>query len=119
MSYEPSNPLTIPVYQILLSLSDRDMHGYAILRDIEERTAGEVKLAAGTLYAAVARLVREGLIEEIVEVGDHDADARRRYYRITSRGRRAAAADAERMRRFVRMAEDKDLIASPASGERS
>lgn len=116
---EPStHSLTIPVYQILLSLADRDLHGYAILRDVEDRTGGEVKLAAGTLYAAIARLVREGLIEELPEAAAEQADARRRTYRITEQGRRAAAADAERMRRFVRMAEDKDLLPA-ASGKRS
>lgn len=118
MVEQPAHPLTIPVYQILLSLSDRDLHGYAILRDVEERTAGEVTLAAGTLYAAIARLVRDGLVEELVEVADADGDLRRRTYRITEQGRRAAAADAERMRRFVRMAEDKELLPA-ASGERS
>lgn len=113
---QPANPLSIPVYQILLSLSDRDLHGYAILRDVEERTGGEVKLAAGTLYAAIARLVRDGLIEELDEV-DAD-DPRRRHYRITEHGRGAAAADAERMLRCVRMAQDKDLIAAAAPGSK-
>lgn len=116
MPARPANPLSIPVYQILLSLCDRDLHGYAILRDVEARTDGEVRLAAGTLYAAIARLLRDGLIEELEEV-DAD-DARRRRYRITARGRTAAAADAERMRRCVRMAEDKALLPASASGSR-
>lgn len=119
MASSPGNPLSIPVYQILLSLADREMHGYAILRDIEKRTEGEIKLAAGTLYAAVARLLRDRLIEEREEGGD-GGDARRRVYRITELGRGAAVADAERMRRFVRMAEDKDLVpASASDGKRS
>ncbi len=119
MKETPANPLSIPVYQILLSLSDRNLHGYAILRDVEERTGGEVRLAAGTLYAAVARLLRDGLVEELPEGSDPVGDARRRYYRITERGRAAATADAERMRRFVRMARDKDLIPASASGKQS
>ena len=118
MTDQPGNPLTIPVYQILLSLADRDLHGYAILRDVEERTGGEVILAAGTLYAAIARLVRDGMVEELAGPLAAGDDARRRTYRITEQGRRAAAADAERMRRFVRMAEDKDLLPA-SSGKRS
>jgi DNA-binding PadR family transcriptional regulator len=113
MTDQHANPLSIPVYQILLSLADRALHGYAILRDIEERTEGEVQLAAGTLYAAIARLLRDGLIEELPDAPATDEDSRRRTYRITALGRAAATADAERMRRFVRMARDKDLIAAP------
>jgi DNA-binding PadR family transcriptional regulator len=116
MTEPPAHPLTIPVYQILLSLADRDLHGYAILRDIEDRTGGEVILAAGTLYAAIARLVRDGLVEELAGPAADGDDARRRTYCITEQGRRAAAADAERMRRFVRMAEEKRLL--PATPRR-
>ena len=115
---EPRSPLSIPVYQILLSLSDRVLHGYAILQDIKERTGGEVQLAAGTLYAAIARLERDGLIEESAESPDETADdPRRRYYRISEPGLAAARAEAERLRRFVSMAEDKHLLDQPAPSE--
>ena len=112
------SPLSIPVYQILLSLSDSVLHGYAILQDIKERTGGEVQLAAGTLYAAIARLERDGLIAESAESpSDSGDDPRRRYYRITESGLAAARAEAERLRRFVSMAEDKRLLDEPASSE--
>jgi len=112
---EPRSPLSIPVYQILLSLSDQVLHGYAILQDIKERTGGEVQLAAGTLYAAIARLERDGLIAELAESPDGaDDDPRRRYYRISDAGLAAARAEAERLRRFVNMAEDKRLLDEPA-----
>jgi DNA-binding PadR family transcriptional regulator len=111
-----SSPLSIPVYQILLSLSDRALHGYAILQDIKERTDGEVQLAAGTLYAAIARLERDGLIEELADPPDGDeADPRRRYYRISDAGLEAARAEARRLRRFADMAEAKRLLDEPAS----
>ena len=60
-------PLTVPVFQILLSLSDQDLHGYAIIQDIRARTAGEVTLTASTLYAAIRRLLDAGLVEELEE----------------------------------------------------
>ena len=113
-----SSPLSVPVYQILLSLSDRVLHGYAILRDIRERTGNEVILAAGTLYAAIARLEGGGLIDELSESpeGDDD-DPRRRYYRITEEGLETLRREAQRLRRFVRMAEDKQLLPAAASPE--
>ena len=67
MNATESSPLSVPVYQILLSLSDRVLHGYVILKDIRGRTQNEVVLAAGTLYAAIARLEQQGWIE--VEIG--------------------------------------------------
>ena len=111
-----SSPLSIPVYQILLSLSDRALHGYAIIQDIKERTGGEVQLAAGTLYAAIARLERDGLIEELTEPpGGDEIDPRRRYYRDTDVGLEAARAEARRLQRFVDMAEAKRLLDEPAA----
>ena len=58
-------PLTTPVFQILLSLVDDELHGYALIQDIRERTGGEVSLTASTLYAALKRLLDAGLIEEL------------------------------------------------------
>ena len=116
MQTKESSPLSVPVYQILLSLSDRVLHGYAILRDIRERTDNEVVLAAGTLYAAIARLERGRMIEELAESPEDDRDdPRRRYYRITEEGLEVVRREAQRLQRFVRMAEDKQLVpaASP------
>ena len=57
-------PLTAPVFQILLSLVDDSLHGYAVIQDVAERTGGEVRLTASTLYAAIKRLLDAGWIEE-------------------------------------------------------
>jgi hypothetical protein len=62
-------PLSVPVFQILLSLADRHLHGYAIIQDIRQRTDGEVVLTASTLYAAIKRMLDGGLI---VELGTHE-----------------------------------------------
>src|ERR1700739_2660162 len=86
-------PLHRDTFQILVALADRDCHGYAILRDIEERT-GEVRsITPSTLYSAIHRLLENGLIEELAERPAED-DERRRYYRLTALGRRVAALEA-------------------------
>ena len=104
-------PLTAPVFQILLSLADADLHGYAIIQDIAARTEDEVRLTASTLYAAVKRLLDTGWIAEL---DDHerpdDDDARRRYYRLTPLGRQAARAEARRLARLADMARAKRLL---------
>ena len=103
-------PLTVPVFQILLSLSDRDLHGYAIIQDIRERTDGEVDLTASTLYAAIKRLLDGRLIEELdTRPGPEDDDPRRRYYRITPLGTDVARLEAARLERAVKMARQKKL----------
>ena len=103
-------PLTVPVFQILLSLSDRDLHGYAIIQDIRERTAGEVELTASTLYAAIKRMLDTRLIDELdTRPGPEDDDPRRRYYRITPLGLDVARLETARLERAVKMARQKKL----------
>jgi DNA-binding PadR family transcriptional regulator len=105
-------PLSAPVFQILLSLADEDLHGYAIIQDVAARTGGEVRLTASTLYAAVKRLLDAGWIEELAErpTAERD-DARRRYYRLTRPGREAARAEARRVEGLAAMARAKRLLA--------
>jgi DNA-binding PadR family transcriptional regulator len=104
-----NTPLTTPVFQILLSLTDEDRHGYAIIQDILARTDGEVRLTASTLYAAIKRLLDAGLLHEIDAPGD-TGGAPRRCYRITKAGRQLAQREAERLARAVAMARDKRLL---------
>lgn len=103
-------PLTVPVFQILLSLSDRELHGYAIILDIRRRTEGEVNLTASTLYAAIKRLLDAGLIgeRELRPRGGAD-DPRRRYYGILPAGLDVARLEAARLERAVKMARQKRL----------
>jgi DNA-binding PadR family transcriptional regulator len=102
-------PLSVPVFQLLLSLCDQELHGYAIIKDIRDRTGGEVQLTASTLYAAIKRLLDAGHIEELDERPQED-DARRRYYRITPAGLTLARLEAARLERAVHMARDKRLV---------
>ncbi len=103
------------VFHILVALAAQDRHGYAIMRDIAERTDGQVKLSPGTLYGAVRRLLEEGLIEELDERPDplHD-DERRRYYRLTAAGIAAANHESERLYRLLGQARANGLISGEA-----
>ncbi len=103
-------PLTVPVFQILLSLSDQDLHGYAIIQDIRGRTQSEVDLTASTLYAAIKRLLDGRLIEELAtRPARANDDLRRRYYRITMLGMNVARLEAARLQRVLAMARQKKL----------
>jgi DNA-binding PadR family transcriptional regulator len=102
----PTGPLSAQAFQILLSLLDGDMHGYA-----RRRTDDEIVLTASTLYAAVKRMLSAGWIEEVEpEEPPPGHDERRRYYRMTALGRAAARAEAQRLQRLTDMARDKRLL---------
>lgn len=104
-------PLTPVVYEILLSLADRDRHGYAIMQEIETRTKGVTTLRPGTLYRAVDRLLASGLIDESARRPDPELDdERRRYYRLTALGRSVVIAEAERLANAVAAARAKKLV---------
>ena len=106
-------PLTPLSFHILLALADADRHGYGIIKEVRERTNGEMSPGAGTLYAAVQRMMDEGLIAESGERPEVGDDERRRYYRLTELGRQVARAEALRLARLIRIAADKNLIPRP------
>ena len=108
---KPIGPLSTQVFQILLSLVDEDLHGYAIIQDVEARTDGDVRLTASTLYAAMKRLLESGWIEERATrpAGAPD-DPRRRYYRLTKLGREVARTEARRLEQLAAMARAKRLL---------
>ena len=98
-------PLPNDALYILLALASRPLHGYGIIRDVEDRSAGEVVLQTGALYRMLRRLLRDDLIEECAAPeGGPDVDARRRYYRVNRRGRLVLEAEVERMSKLVRAA---------------
>jgi len=100
-------PLSLPVFHMLLALSEGERHGYALKREILRRTGGKLNLGSGALYGSINRMLEQGLIEESDERPDpHLDDERRRYYRITPLGRRVAQAEAARLRQLVRLADD-------------
>ena len=101
-------PLSLPVFQVLLSLTRDPMHGYAILTDIKARSDSDIELGAGTLYAAIKRMAASSMLEECEPPADDtNLDARRRYYRITAHGRAVARAEARRLRSLTALAADR------------
>jgi len=103
--------LSRDTFHILVALSGCDRHGYSILQEIAERTGGKVRLSPSTLYSAIKRLLEEGLIEELDERPDpeHD-DERRRYYRLTTAGRKAALAEARQLEELLADARATGLV---------
>ncbi len=103
-------PLPGVTFQILVSLAGQDLHGYGIMQDVLQRTGGKMKLSPGTLYAAVRRMLEDGLLVEIDERPDpEEDDERRRYYRLTRLGRDVASAEAARLSALVRQARSNGL----------
>ena len=94
--------LTGSAVQILLALGEGERHGYAIMRSVEASTGGATRLGPGTLYTTLARLERDGLIEESDARPDpHLDDQRRRYWRLTTAGRAVAISEVRRMAAVV------------------
>jgi DNA-binding PadR family transcriptional regulator len=110
-------PLSAATFHVLVALAGEELHGYAILKEVAERTGGEVELATGTLYGIVKRLLEEGWIAESRRRSPL-ADPRRRTYRLTDLGRRVVTAEAERLEGLVAMARSRNLLAAPASNTR-
>jgi DNA-binding PadR family transcriptional regulator len=107
----PAAPLSPATFHVLLALAGDDLHGYAILKQVEQRTAGEVSLSTGTLYGILKRLLAEGLIlERRARPSAQEDDERRRYYHLTPRGREVAATEAGRLDRLVTEARARRLL---------
>ena len=100
--------LTPAVFHILLSLADQERHGYGIMQDVLERTDQQLRLGPGTLYGTIKRLLEAGQIEEAGE--REEGNERRRYYRLSSTGRKIAKLEAERLENLVRIARMKKLL---------
>ena len=93
-------PLSPQVFQILLSVVDGPRHGYAIITDVDDRTAGEIRLTASTLYDALARLLDERWLKEVpAPASEVGAPERRRYYQLTAAGRDALSHETARLER--------------------
>jgi DNA-binding PadR family transcriptional regulator len=106
-------PLSPQQFQILLSLTDDHLHGYGIIRDIAARTQGTLRLGTGTLYTALARLEALALVEaHDPRSRPADHDERRRYYRLTARGRTVLKAETDRLDALVRQARRKGILPS-------
>ena len=105
------SPLPSAAFQILLALVGEDLHGYGIMRNVAQQTEGRMRLGPGTLYSSIRALLEEELIEEVDHPRDPSArDERRRYYRLTSSGRKLARSEAERLADLLRVARFKNIL---------
>ena len=115
----PADLLPLPVahLHILLALATGDKHGYAIMQEVEVLTDGAVTMGPGTLYGAVKKMLKAGLVDESDERPDPELDdQRRRYYRITGLGGRVLDAEVARMEKLARTARVRQALAMRRSG---
>jgi DNA-binding PadR family transcriptional regulator len=98
---EQLKPLTEPVFLILLSLASQPRHGYALIKDIESLSAGRVRLATGTLYGALHRLLDDRWIERFEQ---EDTARDKQAYRLTAAGLKQLSREVERLRQMTRAA---------------
>ncbi len=105
------DPLPAAAFQIMLALADGDLHGYAIMRQVEEQTGGRLRLGPGTLYGSIQGLLEGRLIEEVDRPEDTEVRSqRRRYYRLTVVGRKMARSEAEKMADVLRVARARKIL---------
>ena len=105
------NPLPGAAFQILMALADADLHGYEIMRRVEQQTDGRMRIGPGTLYSSIQALLGAGFIAQVASRGDEGVnDERRRYYRLTAPGRKAARDEAERLADVLRVARAKKIL---------
>lgn len=100
--FDPRDFIPLPnlPLHVLLALAEADMHGWAVIKRIEEITAGKQSPSSGSLYLAMTRLEEQGLIED-APAPPGETDARRRYYRLTLHGRRVLSLELERLSGLV------------------
>ncbi|HSR52818.1 MAG TPA: PadR family transcriptional regulator [Acidobacteriota bacterium] len=104
-------PLNPQVLAILLVLMDQDRHGYGIMQDAESLSGAEVQMQPGALYRHLKKLLEGGLVRELErQQVDPGSDERRRYYSITHLGREVAAAETERMERWIQLGKARRVL---------
>ena len=106
-------PLKPSTYCVLLALADGELHGYAIMQAVSAMTEGREAILPGTLYAALARMVDEGLVTESTPKDDASGGPARRYYQRTRFGRAVARAESERLRALLDVARAQNMFGGP------
>jgi DNA-binding PadR family transcriptional regulator len=92
-------PLSPAILHILLALATEDRHGYGIMQEVARQSEGQYRLGPGTLYDNLQKLLDHGLVKEVA--GPSANDPRRRYYRLSSFGRRVLLADVARLEKVL------------------
>ena len=90
-------PLPPATFNVLLAIGDGELHGYAIMSEVERLSDGAIRMGPGTLYGTLKRLVDSGMIVETEARPSDQDDERRRYYRLSPDGREVLAAETRRL----------------------
>jgi DNA-binding PadR family transcriptional regulator len=106
-------PLTPAVLHILLVLADGERHGYAIAQEVETISEGQVRMGPGTLYGSILRMTESELLEEVTSQRRDEGAERRRYYRLTTFGKRVLTLELERLTAVMNVARRKQLLGAP------
>ena len=107
-------PLSAVDFMLLVVLLGGESYGYGIVKEMRERSGGQIDLLPGNLYSVLQRMERGGLIERAGRRSPGEGGPARAYYAITPLGREVAAAEAARMKRLVETAEVRELIEEKA-----
>jgi DNA-binding PadR family transcriptional regulator len=102
------DPLPSAAFHILLALVDGDLHGYGIMRAVEEQTSGRTRLGPGTLYSSLQTLREAGAINEVES--EAAGTERRRHYRLSASGMKLVRSEAERLQEMVGVARAKKVM---------
>jgi DNA-binding PadR family transcriptional regulator len=106
-------PLNPRDYLVLFSLTAGERHGYGIVKEVEEQSAGAVRMDPSNLYRSLKRLIQKGLVGESEPRPDRDSEERRRYYSLTALGRDVVEAEARRLSRLTEAARARELLHGP------
>ncbi|QOR35292.1 helix-turn-helix transcriptional regulator [Clostridium sp. 'deep sea'] len=98
MDINKFSPLTEASYYVLLALA-KPLHGYGIIKKVEEMSAGRVVLAAGTLYGAISTLLKNDLIEL---VGEESVSRKRKLYTMTANGKQLINYEIKRLQEMIK-----------------
>lgn len=108
-SVEDFPPLKSAELNVLLALAEGEMHGYGIRKDVDDRTDGKTKLGPGTLYRTLDSLLELGWVEDTGIEDESEGGRRRRYYRITGKGLKAAAVEVSRLEEIISRARERGI----------
>jgi len=106
----PGPALKPLAFRILLLLGDGERHGWSLVKELQAEAADGERILPGSLYRTLSEMEADGLIEEAPEPADGDGEGRRRYFRLTDVGVRAARAEAERLSDLVKTARSKKVF---------
>src|SRR5574342_1224637 len=101
MNVPSQTPLTESTYFILLSLSPKPKHGYAIMKDVQALSENRIILSTGTLYSALKRLLDQGWIARLEEASPRGNTRDRKVYKLSQHGRRVLRDEIARLNKLL------------------